>query len=234
MPWNDGSTLGVGPWDGAVDYFLELPDVAIYDGELWYVRYASGVWGINRHSNGPYEATGGSWEWRPEYQDFFKDDAFRITDEGTGLAMMFQLSSLTANRVFTAPDKSGTLALLSDIPGIPFNSIGISEITCTAGESVGDWVKITAANTVSTITDNTSPNILGVIINKQTATTCDVVTHGVASVFSGLDATKDRYYLSLTGGQIYVPPVSGYLLELGNPINSTTMVVTLARTVRRA
>lgn len=104
-------------------------------------------------------------------------------------------------------------------------SVFLQGLICRTIDAVGNWVVIVSDNTVNKVTDNTQGHVIGVIIAKPSTTTCDVVTYGRAAVFSGLDSTQKRYFLSAAGGLTATPPTKGYVLELGKALNSTTLQV---------
>ena len=79
--------------------------------------------------------------------------------------------------------------------------------TCTAAESVGDFVTTTGPGTVATIDIDAQPTQIpdGVVIAKPTATICLVQYAGIASV-SGVVAGSS--YFVGTSGQAQVGPPS--------------------------
>jgi len=113
-------------------------------------------------------------------------------------------------------------------------SVYCTNLNCLITDQVGDWVIIVSDNTVNSVVDNTKSHVVGVIVSKLTTTTCNIITHGKATVFSGLDSTKRRYFLSTSGGLTDVPPTTGYVLELGKAINSTTLLLNLTVPMHRS
>jgi len=70
----------------------------------------------------------------------FKDNAFKVEDASTNNQADFETSALTGNKTFTLPDKSGTVALLSDT-GLPAvlgvdSSTGGTDITVLGGDKI--------------------------------------------------------------------------------------------------
>ena len=91
-----------------------------------------------------------------------------------------------------------------------------------------DLVIITADNFVSKITDNlltTIPNgILGIALDKPTATTVNVVTNGRVPGFAGLTVNQ-YYFISTTGILTATPPATGVLQRVCWALSSTEVFV---------
>jgi len=75
----------------------------------------------------------------------FKDNAFKVEDASTSNQADFETSALTGNKTFTLPDKSGTVALLSDT-GLPA-VLGVDSSTGGTDLSVLSGDKITSSAT---------------------------------------------------------------------------------------
>jgi len=128
---------------------------------------------------------------------------------------------------------------LNDSHGGHFHSVAGGTIThrglnCLIGDVVGAWVRIVSSDTVLSVSDNTHSNIFGVITAKSSDTVCDVTTYGIADVFSGLDPTKLRYFLSSSGGLTDTAPAGNVVIEVGKPLNPTTLFVDIKSPFRRA
>lgn len=73
----------------------------------------------------------------------FKDNAFKVEDASTNNQADFETSALTGNKTFTLPDKSGTVALLSDT-GLPA-VLGVDSSTGANDISIATGQKLTSA-----------------------------------------------------------------------------------------
>jgi hypothetical protein len=106
-------------------------------------------------------------------------------------------------------------------------AIPTGSYTCLSGDAVGDWVYVSASNTVAKAdADDTSKRpARGVITSKPTATTCNVQFSGEAAVFTGLTAGT-KYYLSATAaGAMTATAPSGHKQLLGVAKNTTTLIM---------
>lgn len=97
--------------------------------------------------------------------------------------------------------------------------------TCLSGDAAGDWVYISAANTVAKADadDAAKLPVIGVIVSKPTSTTCVVQTTGQVTL-SGLTAGA-IYYLSGTAGAITATPVSANAVPIGVAKSTTVLVL---------
>jgi len=90
---------------------------ADYTDKVALVLSSEGLF-LNRKRKGLYRSDGASWVWMSDYQLFFKDSESVFYDDvdNTKKARL-ELSSISSGnqRVFTLPDKDGTLAMLADI-----------------------------------------------------------------------------------------------------------------------
>lgn len=88
---------------------------------------------------------------------------------------------------------------------------------CLVGASIGDLVMESLAITegVDSVVDNNDIRpIIGIIINKPTTTTCEVLTVGRVDGFVGL--TKgSKIWLNTDGTVTSTPVATGYLQNLG-------------------
>lgn len=116
---------------------------------------------------------------------------------------------------------------------------------CLAGDSVGNAVKVTGAPVgglyqVSTV-DVTDPSALltaGVIISKDTPTTCAVQLTGVVSgVYAGLSEGR-TYFVDLTGAPSLTPPIAApggiaYVQPLGTALAADVLLLQPQPPVKR-
>lgn len=119
-------TGGVSYIDGQVDVYADLPiTVGVPPLEsVFLVLNPSGAWLINRHPAGLYIRTGNAgaltdWTYADAFPDVFNDENFQIYDGADPTkTLMFQLSGISAGttRTLTAPDASGTIALVGAAP----------------------------------------------------------------------------------------------------------------------
>jgi hypothetical protein len=112
--------------DGEVATYTDLPlDGSAALNTAWLVREASGTWLIARKPAGIYirTATAGvsrdaDWTYAGILPDVFNDANFLLYDNSDSTRnLQFQLSGITTGttRTLTAPNASGTIALLSDL-----------------------------------------------------------------------------------------------------------------------
>lgn len=99
--------------------------------------------------------------------------------------------------------------------------------TCLSGDAAGDWVYISAANTVAKADadDTAKLPVIGVIVSKPTttSTSCVVQTTGQVTL-SGLTAGA-IYYLSGAAGAITATPVSANAVPIGIAKSTTVLVL---------
>lgn len=97
--------------------------------------------------------------------------------------------------------------------------------TCLSGDAAGDWVYISAANTVAKADadDTAKLPVIGVIVSKPTTTSCVVQTTGQVTL-SGLTAGA-IYYLSGAAGAITATPVSANAVPIGIAKSTTVLVL---------
>ena len=128
--------------------------------------------------------------------------------------------------VFTATDPIPRIELLE------------GEWNCTVTEQVGDAVFESAANTArqANANSNATMPVIGIVIQKPTATTCIIARSGEVSAFAAPLIVGQEYYASTTPGQITttVPTASGHVVQyIGYARNTSTLVVQMrAPTVR--
>lgn len=147
------------------------------------------------------------------------------------------------------------------------SSQAIEGVTCDSSVYVGAFVKLTSDTLVEANMDDwtllsmvtainfseydvvaenaladshSNANVIGVVYNKPTSTTCDIITSGVTpEIFISLDVQKE-YYLSadVAGGIIAsfdIPTEAGKVyLRLGKPVSSKKLSVNIGERIVRA
>ena len=122
-----GSGGGSGYIDGEVQNFSDLPQTIGTPAvdSAYLVRKAEGAWLLARKPAGIYIRTADTgvraddWTYAGEFPDVFSDDKFVLYDEtDSSKNLVFQLSGITTGttRTLTAPNASGTIALLETLP----------------------------------------------------------------------------------------------------------------------
>lgn len=107
----------------------------------------------------------------------------------------------------------------------------ISGVACESAASVGQWVIATSAGTVIRAQADSfdNSNVLGVIEEKLSVTSCIVRVGGVSqSIFSGLDTTMAYFLSASTAGEMttLAPTGSGQVvIQVGQPFSATTFFV---------
>ena len=122
-----------------------------------------------------------------------------------------------------------TSAVITDINALQASVTAVTSdgtYTCLSGDSVGDWVYISAASTVASADadgSSTFPTV-GVITSKPT-TTSAVVRHMGEWTTSGLTAGA-IYYLSTTAKQITAtPPSAPYAMPVGIAKSTAVLLI---------
>lgn len=120
-----GVVSGLGTGGGGASYtevanFSALP-ASPAAGTTCIVLQPQGVWLVNRKPAGLYRFTAGAWVYLGEVPDgYFVDNVARFFDNADASKQLaFELGSITPGnvRTLTVPDKSGTIATLSDLAG---------------------------------------------------------------------------------------------------------------------
>ncbi|MEL4307437.1 tail fiber domain-containing protein [Joostella sp. CR20] len=97
------------------------------------------------------------------------EDIFRFVGSQANAATLFDHSLITADRTFIYPDKSGTIALISDISGNSY--VGGNNITIGAGNSInhdnGNWIAKTNLSG-ATVISNLNVDTYGHLSNWST------------------------------------------------------------------
>jgi len=162
MPWTfnpftgtfdqKGSGGGSSYIDGEVAVYADLPlDGSATLNTAWLVRTASGVWPVTRKQAGIYirTATGGSnrdsdYTYAGTMPDVFSDSQFLLYDNtDTSKNLAFDLGSISTGtiRTLTAPDASGTIALLSNFLGAFKDAVALapaSDMSVTSNATLAD------------------------------------------------------------------------------------------------
>ena len=98
---------------------------------------------------------------------------------------------------------------------------------CDAGAAVGDWVYPDPANDLKVLVNSNNTVIeetIGVIYEKPTTTTANVLIMGIATGYSGL-TLGGKIFLSTSGVATQVPPTSGYVQVLGVAVSDTDVLI---------
>lgn len=114
----------------AVANYAALPGAGTVAADTIYVVLAgSGVWPFNRKSAGLYVSNGvDTWTYLGPTPDIFKDSNFGVVNASdTTKIVQISAAGITTGttRTLTAPDKNGTIAVLSDV-------VDIATIYCLA------------------------------------------------------------------------------------------------------
>lgn len=113
---------------------------------------------------------------------------------------------------------------LSTVSGL---AADISGLTCLSGDAVGDAVYISAASTVAKADADDTSKIpaIGLIISKQSSTSCTVRVSGLVTGLTSLTAGS-IYYLSTTAGAITATaPSAPNAVPIGIAVSTTTLFV---------
>ena len=111
-------------------------------GTTCIVLQPQGIWLINRKPAGLYRFTDGAWVYLGEVPDgYFVDNVLRFFDNADASKQLaFELGGITSGnvRTLTVPDKSGTIATLSDVTG---GAMTGADITAALNSYLGsaDW-----------------------------------------------------------------------------------------------
>jgi len=142
-----GVVAGLGAGGGGTSYAEVLNYAALpaspAAGTTCIVLQPQGVWLINRKPAGLYRFTAGVWVYLGEVPDgYFVDNVLRFFDNADASKQLaFELGSITSGnvRTLTVPDKSGTIATMSDIPA--GGSMTGADITTALNAYLGsaDW-----------------------------------------------------------------------------------------------
>lgn len=121
-------------WIAEVNTFADLPAVADNTGKTYMVLTSTGLMiTFNLKRSGLYYSDGVTWTKKSDVQSMFADDALTFQDDIDKTKQIgFQLSSIGTGirRIFTWPNKNGTVAMLSDITGTSWTPppIGIGDL----------------------------------------------------------------------------------------------------------
>jgi hypothetical protein len=106
-----------------------------------------------------------------------------------------------------------------------------------AGTAVGDLVRVSGVNYVSTITDNTIPTIpngmFGVCITKPSSITAGILFVGIIDAYSGFTEGLPLF-ISTSGVPTHTPPATGVLQQIGFAVSSTAFFVNMLQAMQRA
>ena len=109
-------------------------------------------------------------------------------------------------------------------------NVSTFQASCTASESIGDLVYLSGSGAVTkadATTVATAPAI-GIIVNKPSATVCDVrVGTAIISGFSGLVAGQKQFLSTTAGGMTSTAPstLGNVVQEIGRAITATQILM---------
>lgn len=103
----------------------------------------------------------------------------------------------------------------------------VSGMTCLSGDAVGDWMYLSSASTVTKADADGSGTYpaLGVIVSKETTTSCTVRVCGLVTGLSGLTAGAVYYLDTTAGGITATPPTAPAGAPVALAVSTTSLVV---------
>ena len=129
----------------------------------------------------------------------------KIKDAGSAYTVALTPTTLTADRIYTLPDKAGTIAMTSDLGGAT-NDGTLGATSSTAGATnTGVEVTFSAAWSANSASNVTIKNVVGPAIT------------GLASAMTGASAG----FLKKTAADTYSVDTSTYLTTAGNAASAT-------------
>lgn len=112
------------------------------------------------------------------------------------------------------------------LPGIASKaSRVVLEFTCAASVAINDLVYQDSVNQSTAVecTDNTTVQpTIGVVIDKPTTTSCEVLVLGIQEGYTGL-SIGSKIYLDTDGTVTTTKPSSGYMQVLGTAVATDTI-----------
>lgn len=97
---------------------------------------------------------------------------------------------------------------------------------CAAGVAVNDWVYQSSSTNNTAVTETTNTNtlpVIGLVKDKPTSTTCNVLVTGL---YSGLAlASRGVFRLGTGGTATFTVPATGYIQKLGMSFGNGTIFV---------
>lgn len=125
----------------------------------------------------------------------------------------------------------------ADYSSVALGDNTVSNLSCDASVAIGDVVYVNGSTLekASALSYLTSL-VVGIVISKSGATTCDIVTSGPTNALSGLDTSKKYFLSETTAGALQTTPptLSGsYVVQLGKPIATTIFTIQIQRIVKR-
>lgn len=163
-----GVVAGLGSGGGGGAAYPEVLNYAALpaspaDGSTYVVLTTTGIPFINRKAAGLYRYSSGAWAYLGEVPEgYFTDNVLRFFDNADASKQLaFELGSITSGnvRTLTVPDKSGTIATLSDIVGgsVTVENVLTSTSTVNAlSAAQGKALKDTADALASTVAGKAS------------------------------------------------------------------------------
>lgn len=102
--------------------------------------------------------------------------------------------------------------------------LATTTIDCAGSVIVGDFVYVDANDHVAKAADNSNPNVVGVVVAKNSITNCTIANIGKVSIFSGL-VFNNRYYISTIGTLTTTPPATGWVIPVGIALSSSSIML---------
>lgn len=104
----------------------------------------------------------------------------------------------------------------------------VSGMTCLSGDAVNDFVYISSASTVAKADADDAAKIpaVGMIVSKQSSTSCTVRVSGLATGLTGLTAGAVYYLSAATAGAITAtPPSAPAAVPVGVAVSTTALLI---------
>jgi hypothetical protein len=120
---------------------------------------------------------------------------------------------------------------LVDVTAVGGANVVILNVPCELSVYVKSAVRMKSnGEATNALADSeANANVLGIVVNKPTTTTCDIRVLGVtAEIFTALDVTKEYYLSDTVAGELTttIPVDSGHVvLRLGQPFSTTEFMV---------
>ncbi len=145
-----------------------------------------------------------------------------------------QFKSLVAGTNITITPSSTEVEISTTVNSVPRLTVIFDTDVFTVS---GDLVRLTAADFVETITDNsdtTIPNgLFGVAFAKPTSVTVEVMFLGILGGYSGLTPGQ-AVFIGTLGVPTHTPPATGTLQQIGFAITTTEIFFQFGQAMRRA
>jgi hypothetical protein len=131
-----------------------------------------------------------------------------------------------ANRVSDEFGHAGAdiTAIQASISGL---ATDVSGLTCLSGDAVGDAVYISAGSTVAKADADDTSKIpaIGIIVSKQSSTSCTVRVSGRITGLSGFTAGALQYLSTTAGAITETAPAAPNAVPIGVAVSTTSLLV---------